>query len=194
MKEWILSCLKRWGILTGAKSANTPSTTISQMGKPSLTVSSQNGTIPHKVVILGERRISLLRPFPKEIVISSSFGEREIDGKKEIHYGYDFKTPVGTVVRACHDGAVFRAGWQNEYDHSDGFGYRLWQEIEEEGYRFYIFYAHLSKIFVEEGARIHRGEEVALTGNSGRTTGPHCHVECRLKDSKDRFEIDWLDV
>lgn len=142
---------------------------------------------------LVNKRISLLRPFPKEIPISSSMGEREIDGKKEIHQGYDFKTYVGTPVLACHDGAVFRAGWQDEFDHSHGFGLRVWQEIEIEGQRLYLFYAHLSKILVKEGDRIHRGQEIALTGNTGRSTGPHAHIECRIKDTKTRLEITWLD-
>lgn len=140
---------------------------------------------------LVNKRISLLRPFPKEIPISSPMGEREINGKKEIHQGYDFKTYVGTPVLACHDGAVFRAGWQDEFDHSSGFGLRVWEEIEIEGQRLYLYYAHLSKILVKEGDRIHRGQEIALTGNTGRSTGPHMHFEVRLKDTKVRFQVEW---
>lgn len=146
-----------------------------------------------KRVVMNDK-ISLLRPFPNEIPISSSYGERKINGKEEFHHGYDFKTPVGTPVLACHDGAVFRAGWQDDLDHSSGFGFRIWEEIEVDGHRLYLYYAHLSKILVKEGDRIHRGQEIALTGNTGRSTGPHCHLECRIKDTKTRIEIDWLDT
>lgn len=146
------------------------------------------------MIDIGNREVSLLRPFSKEITISSPYGEREINGKKEFHYGYDFKTPIATTGRACADGSVFRAGWQNDDNHADGFGFRLWQEVEIEGHRLYIYYAHLLKILVKESDRIKRGQEIILTGNSGRSTGPHCHIECRIKDTKDRMKINWEEI
>lgn len=142
--------------------------------------------------------ITLLRPFGSEIRISSPFGLRKIDGKEEFHNGYDFAVPVGTVVKAAADGAVFRAGWQDEMNHGIGYGYRVWQEIElVEGNvkkRFYIWYGHLSKILVKEGAHIKAGDEIALSGNSGRSFGPHCHVGCREKDTSHFLEIRWQDL
>lgn len=194
MKKWILSWLRKWGIVTTVKDASIPLMSISIKGEPSLTVLNANGKEQNNLVDFGSRRIKLLRPFPKEVLISSPYGERELNGKKEFHNGYDFKTPVGTLVRACHSGAVSRSGYQNELDKGEGFGLRIMEEIEVEDLRFYLFYGHLSKIFVKEGDRVHRGQEIGLTGNTGRTEGPHCHVECRLKDSKDRFEIEWLDA
>lgn len=177
----------------GVESANTPSITTTTKERFLLTESNQK-RVPINMLNLSEKKITLLRPFGSDIKISSPYGERVLKGEKEFHYGYDFSTPIGTVVTACHDGAVFRAGWQDEKFHGVGFGLRVWQEIENNGKRFYIFYGHLSKIFVEEGARIHRGQEIGLTGNTGKSTDPHCHVECRLKDSKERFEIEWVEA
>lgn len=140
--------------------------------------------------------IRLKRPFGPEHRISSPFGNRSIDGTGEFHNGYDFAVPVGTPVMACADGAVFRCGWQNEVDHKEGYGYRIWQEIELDDNgrkrRFYIWYGHLSKILIVEGGRIKEGQEIGLSGNTGRSTGPHCHVGCREKDMKNFSEIEWF--
>ena len=191
--KWLWSWLKKWVRPIGAGNASTPSITTTTTARHISTESNQKRA-QIKMVNLTEKKIELLRPFPADIEISSPYGERIIKGEKEFHHGYDFRTPIGTVVTACHDGAVFRAGWQDEHFHGVGFGLRVWQEIENDGKRFYIFYGHLSKIFVEEGARIHRGQEIGLSGNTGKTEGPHCHVECRLKDSKERYEIEWVEA
>lgn len=136
--------------------------------------------------------IRLLRPFPDSIRISSPLGPRKINGIEEFHKGYDFATPVGTEVLSCADGAVFRAGFENEEHHDQGFGLRIWQEIEIEKIRYYLWIGHLSKLFVKEGDRIKPGQVIALTGNSGRTTGPHCHLGARIKDTSKIVEIEWV--
>lgn len=141
------------------------------------------------------RKIYLQRPVDKKFPISSPFGEREIKGKKEFHTGYDFKVPVNTPIYACEDGAVFRCGWQDEKDHSIGYGLRVWQEIEiqeRERVRCYIWFGHMSKIEVKEGDRIKRGQLIGFSGNTGRSTGPHLHVSARRLGEKDFSEIEWV--
>lgn len=142
--------------------------------------------------------IKLKRPVSEEFRISSPMGNRTINGKEEFHNGYDFAVPVGTPIRACADGAAFRCGWQDVADKSAGYGLRVWQEIEKvidgEKRRFYIWYGHLSKIYIEEGAHISEGQEIGLSGNTGRSTGPHCHVGCREKDTSNFMEIEWESV
>ena len=79
--------------------------------------------------------------------------------------------PVGTPVYATADGMVDRAersgGYGNlvELDHGKGIQTR---------------YGHLSKILVEAGTRVHRGQLIALMGSTGRSTGPHLHYEVRI--------------
>lgn len=139
--------------------------------------------------------IKLRRPVAAEFRISSPFARRVIDGKEEFHNGYDFAVPVGTPVYACADGAAFRCGWQDDQDRKIGYGLRLMQEIEQlDGImkkRFYVWYGHLSKLAVKEGDRILAGQLIGYSGNTGRSTGPHCHVGCREKDTSNFMEIEW---
>lgn len=142
-------------------------------------------------VSIENKKIKLLRPVPKEIHISSPFGKRVINGKEEFHKGVDFACPIGTPILACADGAAFRVGWENEADYSQGYGFRVWQEIQVDGKRFYIWYGHTSKIMIKEGDRIKKGQEIALSGSSGRSTGPHLHIGCRPLNEKDFYDIEF---
>ncbi|PXV91789.1 murein DD-endopeptidase MepM/ murein hydrolase activator NlpD [Lachnotalea glycerini] len=95
---------------------------------------------------------------------SSGFGKRW--GK--MHKGIDWSCPIGTAVKASCGGQVVSAGWSNGYGycitikHSDGKQTR---------------YGHLSKILVSAGDNVSQGEKIALSGNTGRSTGPHIHFE-----------------
>lgn len=139
--------------------------------------------------------MKLKRPVDIDFKISSPMGPRKINGKEEFHNGYDFAVPIGTVIKACANGSAFRCGWQDEKDHSIGYGLRVWQEIEvhdgNKKTRYYIWYGHLSKILIKEGDRIREGQEIGLSGNTGRSTAPHCHVGCREKDNARFMEIEW---
>ena len=102
--------------------------------------------------------------------LSSGFGRRNAPtrGASSYHKGIDWATPVGTAVCASSAGVVTRAGWGSGYgyviyiDHADGRQTR---------------YGHLSKILVSPGQSVKQGEKIALSGNTGRSTGPHIHFE-----------------
>lgn len=85
-----------------------------------------------------------------------------------MHEGVDIITHIGTPVNASADGVVDYVGVKNglgncvEIDH--GFGYRT-------------VYGHLSRQIVKEGQRVKRGTQIALSGNSGLSSGPHLHYE-----------------
>ncbi len=99
--------------------------------------------------------------------ITSGFGERW----GAVHKGIDIGVPMGTSVKAARGGTVLRAERIGTYgncviiDHGDG------QETR---------YAHLSGILVNAGDEVVKGQEIARSGNSGRTTGPHLHFEIRV--------------
>ena len=93
------------------------------------------------------------------------------------HPGIDIRVPVGTPVQTVMNGRVVRVG-----DQGGGFGKHVVIEhpnVPDPDHptrkktTLYSAYAHLSAVYVQEGQRVSRGEEVALTGNTGDSTGPH---------------------
>ncbi|HBN57547.1 MAG TPA: peptidase M23 [Lachnospiraceae bacterium] len=92
-----------------------------------------------------------------------------------MHKGVDWATPVGTVVRASCGGTVVSAGWASGYgycvtlSHPDGRQTR---------------YGHLSKILVSPGQKVDQNQKIALSGNTGRSTGPHLHFEILIGGSQ----------
>jgi murein DD-endopeptidase MepM/ murein hydrolase activator NlpD len=86
----------------------------------------------------------------------------------KMHEGLDILTDVGSPVFAPGNGIVTYVGPRG--------GYGLTIEIEH-GFGYKTVYAHLAKSLVKEGQNVKRGDRIALTGNSGLSTGPHLHYE-----------------
>ena len=84
------------------------------------------------------------------------------------HKGVDWGCSTGTTVRAARAGVVTHAGWSN------GYGYCVYIN---HGDGVVTKYAHLSKITVSSGQYVSQGDKIALSGNTGRSTGPHLHFE-----------------
>lgn len=104
---------------------------------------------------------------------TSGFGRRKAPtkGASTNHRAIDWATPTGTAIWASSGGTVSVAGWQSGYgyvvyiNHPDGNQTR---------------YGHLSKILVSSGQKVKQGQKIALSGNTGRSTGPHLHFELRV--------------
>lgn len=109
-------------------------------------------------------------PVPSLRKISSGFGHRW--GRK--HEGIDIPAPIGTPVVAVQDGTV-------KYSDRKIRGYGKMIVIEHPGKVFSV-YAHLNKLMVRSGDKVKRGQMIAHTGNTGRSTGPHLHFEIRIKN------------
>lgn len=127
---------------------------------------------------LMERRIkSVLLPTLAPIKadhIGSTFGRRidPIVGVGAMHEGIDFVADVGTPVTASAGGVIITAEYHPQYGNMI--------EIDH-GNEFTSRYAHLSKIGVKLGQIVKRGQQIAFSGNTGRSTGPHLHFEVRFK-------------
>lgn len=99
--------------------------------------------------------------------VTSNFGYRW----GRLHAGTDVGVPIGTTVRASRGGKVITAGWVGGYgncvmiDHGDGV---------------VTVYGHLSEFSVSVGQYVDQGQQIALSGNTGRSTGPHLHFEIRV--------------
>jgi murein DD-endopeptidase MepM/ murein hydrolase activator NlpD len=105
---------------------------------------------------------------------ASSFGRRidPFTGQLAMHEGIDFLAELGSDVRAAATGVVQFAGFHPQY------GYMI--DIDH-GNDLVTRYAHLSKLFVKEGDIVQRGRRIALSGSTGRSTGPHLHFEVRFR-------------
>jgi murein DD-endopeptidase MepM/ murein hydrolase activator NlpD len=93
-------------------------------------------------------------------------------GSPRWHFGQDFRCPVGTEVYATGAGVVYFAG--NEHD---GFGNKV---VIDHGYGYRTIYGHLSEWKVKRGDKVNRGDLIAISGNTGVTTGPHLHYQIDL--------------
>ena len=107
--------------------------------------------------------------------LSSSFGYRSdpFTGRTKRHTGVDFALKPGNPVYATGDGVV-------EVVKFEFFGYGNWVLIDH-GFGYKTRYAHLKSIGVVEGMKVKRGECIGLSGNSGRSSGPHLHYEVMYK-------------
>jgi murein DD-endopeptidase MepM/ murein hydrolase activator NlpD len=109
---------------------------------------------------------------PADAAISDVFGSQRIfNGKAQSpHQGLDFRVPTGTPVAAMNDGTVLLARplyFEGNFvviDHGQGL---------------LTLYLHLSEFKVKEGDTVKRGQEIGLSGGTGRATGPHLHVAVR---------------
>ena len=108
--------------------------------------------------------------------INNEFGFRRnpFGGRSyEFHAGMDIDGERGDSVMAPANGTIIKAGWQGGYgnmieiDHGNGLTTR---------------YGHLSKIEIQVGDAVQRGQLIGLVGSTGRSTGPHLHYELRLND------------
>lgn len=109
----------------------------------------------------------------QHLQFTSNFGIRSdpFRGTAAMHAGVDIPGPVGTPIYATADGIVDHAGRQG--------GYGNMVEINH-GKGIATRYGHLSKILVADGAKVTRGQLIALMGSTGRSTGPHLHYEVRI--------------
>ena len=109
-------------------------------------------------------------------LLSSTYGMRidPFSGKREAHKGIDIAGKEGSIIQAVGDGVVTFAGDRKGYgnlveiDHGNGYTTR---------------YAHNRDHLVNVGETVRKGEPVALMGSTGRSTGPHVHIEV-LRDGK----------
>lgn len=113
---------------------------------------------------------SITDTLPVQGVITSQTGLRydPFDGRLRHHKGMDIAAPSGTPVKPIAPGTVIFSGWRNGYgntviiEHNDGM---------------VTVYAHHERNLVNEGSAVGRATTIALSGSTGRSTGPHLHFE-----------------
>ncbi|WP_241583563.1 murein DD-endopeptidase MepM [Rosenbergiella epipactidis] len=111
-------------------------------------------------------------PTAKTYRVSSNFNPRRLNpvtGRITPHRGVDFAVPIGTPVLATGDGEVIVAN-------AKGGAAGKYVAIRH-GRQYMTRYMHLSRVMVKPGQKVKRGDRIALSGNTGRSTGPHLHFE-----------------
>jgi murein DD-endopeptidase MepM/ murein hydrolase activator NlpD len=117
---------------------------------------------------------SLPSRWPVRGSVNSEFGRRLSPwaGTPEFHGGLDIAADRGTAVKAPADGTVSVASFNPE------FGNFI---VIDHGQEIKTLFGHLSKLLVTQGQAVTRGQMIAQSGNTGRSSGPHLHYEIQVK-------------
>ena len=104
---------------------------------------------------------------------TSSYGVRydPFTGNAAMHAGVDLAGPIGEPIYATADGVVHNAGWGGAYGNMIELGH---------GRGIATRYGHLSKVLVQAGDTVKKGQLIARMGSTGRSTGSHLHYEVRI--------------
>lgn len=133
----------------------------------------RENSLSELVDILEEQRLFYLSTpsiLPVNGWISSKFGYRisPFTGRRVFHEGIDIASRYGSDVRATANGLVIFAGYK------PGYGNVV---TIDHGFGFVTRYGHNSKLLVKVGDKVNKGDVIAKVGNTGKSTGPHCHYE-----------------
>jgi murein DD-endopeptidase MepM/ murein hydrolase activator NlpD len=136
-------------------------------------------------------QVELADPLQGEGGISGRFND---DRGTHLHKGLDIAVPEGTPVVAAERGVVTHAGGRID---PPGFQkYGLFVDVKHADFGIKTRYAHLSKIApgIKPGVAVHRGQLLGLSGNTGKSTGPHLHFEVRVivKGNPEGIPVDPL--
>lgn len=112
---------------------------------------------------------------PVQGKMTSGFGWRNLGGEQEFHNGIDLAVPIGTEVKAAAGGKVLKTYY------NDLGGNQLVIE-HPNGYQ--TGYAHLSAFLVKPGDQVKKGDSIARSGNTGKSTGAHLHFTVRNKSGE----------
>jgi murein DD-endopeptidase MepM/ murein hydrolase activator NlpD len=105
--------------------------------------------------------------------ITCPFGWRihPIFGRRDFHTGLDIASPYGRPIVAADNGEVIFAGWW------DGYGKAI---VIDHGRGYTTVYGHTSRIYMQAGQKVEKGQVIGLIGTTGFSTGPHLHFEIRV--------------
>lgn len=147
---------------------------IINQGKSYYAIQAENGRYyNHQGETLGKGFARV--PLQRQAKISSQFNparKHPVTGRITPHKGVDFSMPIGTPIIAPADGVVEKIAYQ-----AGGAGRYI---MLRHGRQYQTVYMHLSKTLVKVGQTVKRGERIALSGNTGRSTGPHLHYEFHI--------------
>lgn len=130
------------------------------------------------LITFAKPKVIKISNFPVKMgYLSSRFGMRKdpIHGHRRMHEGLDIAAPVGSNIYPMGDGNVIYSGYKA------GYGKTI---IIKHGRTVITQYSHLKDILINPGQDVSKNTVIGLVGNSGRSTGPHLHLEVTLSGQK----------
>jgi murein DD-endopeptidase MepM/ murein hydrolase activator NlpD len=151
--------------------ANTMNNLAARMNYQTKSYNEINGFIKNKEQLLA--CTPAIQPVSNKDLkrIASGFGYRidPVYKTTKFHAGLDFAAPQGTPIYATANGTVETAG-----NTGNGYGNHV---VINNGYGYSTLFGHMFRIKVKHGQKVKRGEIIGWVGNTGKSTGPHCHYE-----------------
>jgi len=136
-----------------------------------------------------EGMIPYLEAYPSVLPIEDTYITSPFGYRKNPFGGYSSEFHTGVDLKASYEPvAATGAGTVIEAKYLSGYGYTV---IIDHGYGISTKYAHNSKLYVEVGDKVKRGDIISKSGNSGRSTGPHLHYEVLL-DGEPQNPLDYI--
>lgn len=121
----------------------------------------------------------MISPYKGKFKVTQQYKGQTHDGLDVV--GIDSKNIYSTI-----DGVVERAGWENAFNHQKGFG--IYVRIKQNGSIDRYYFGHLSKTFVKVGDTVKAGQLIGVEGNTGHSTGSHCHYCVRANSQKSQIK------
>ena len=161
------------------KAATTTTTTTTQAAQDNNSTTKHETTAEATTKAEDDSKLKMTYPVPSQTKITCGYGSAGYAG----HTGVDFSCPAGSAVVAAESGIVIIS---KDLTNSDG-SYRSYgryivimhDKTDSAGNYVYTLYAHNKSRLVSEGQYVSKGQQIAWSGSTGNSTGPHCHFEVR---------------
>ena len=168
------------------KAATTTTTTTTQAAQDNNSTTKQETTTEATTKDEDNSKLKMTYPVPSQTKITCGYGSAGYAG----HTGVDFSCPAGSAVVAAESGIVIIS---KDLTNSDG-SYRSYgryivimhDKTDSAGNYVYTLYAHNKSRLVSEGQYVGKGQQIAWSGSTGNSTGPHCHFEVRTPTAEYR--------
>lgn len=143
-----------------------------------VTSPSSSGSSTGSLFSKSNAALSLTYPVPNHYGVSQSFGHYR-NGKA--HGGIDYPCPVGSKIVAAQKGIVITV---KRLNYSYGYYVMIYHGTDAKGRKVVTLYAHNSSLLVSVGQTVTKGQQIAKSGSTGNSTGPHCHFELILDGTR----------
>ena len=164
-------------LISGLKSAEEVTTAVSSGDNHAQSTAAESGG-KADVFSKNDAVLNMTYPVPGRYSISAGFPNYS---SGQYHGGIDFPCPTGSKVVAAQDGIVMTV---KRLNYSYGYYVMIYHGTDSKGRSVVTLYAHNSSILVSAGDTVKRGQQIAKSGSTGNSTGPHCHFEVRFDGGK----------